>query len=410
MEQLSEPMGEEFTEGADTSGIDPDPVKPEMGFNFEPELLDLDENGVMDSWYVQVEGQMSVITTDLDGDGAFDTAWIDTDGDGVLDVSVTEDGGQYRVDDLSGTEEPVWLSREELTEAIPELVALLDSGLDTEVSVDTTLVIDGQLVGDPAGDSQYWFEQAANGFCLPASIAQIVAEYTGQPVSDESEFVEIANELGVFSVGMDGVPGVTMDGGVAILNEAGVPARLDFGDLDTLSQDLTAGYNIIVAIDSGEIWSGEAAEDNAADHAVVVTGINYERGTVILSDPGTPGGNFEEVPIDLFMNAWSDSDNAMIVCDTPPSDFTDTPVVDEDQAQFPADPNIDAEAGELGASTGPAADGQGTSFPLRAEGLPDLLGGPDSSPEPLEAVISWATANPWILLAVAIPVARLIAK
>ena len=229
--------------------------------------MDLDGDAVTDSWYVQYDEQTSLITTDLDGDGAFDTAWIDLNGDGTPDVSVTEDGGQYRIDDLTGAEESVWLSREDLETGMPQLVEILDAGLSVDEAADgnATTVIDGQLIGDPSGDSQYWFEQAANGFCLPASIAQIVAEYTGEPVTDESEFVQIANDLGAFSVGMDGIPGIAMEDGVAILNEAGVPAHMGFGDMDTLAEDLAAGYNIIVAIDSGEIWTGEAAEDNAAD-------------------------------------------------------------------------------------------------------------------------------------------------
>ena len=57
--------------------------------------------------------------------------------------------------------------------------------------------------------------------------------------------------------------------------------------------------------------------------AVVVVGIDLERQTVILSDPGTPGGNLEEVSMELFMNSWADSGNSMIVCDIPPGEAAD---------------------------------------------------------------------------------------
>ena len=50
---------------------------------------------------------------------------------------------------------------------------------------------------------------------------------------------------------------------------------------------------------------------------VVVAGIDTERGVVLLSDPGSPDGNLEEVPIDVFMDAWADSDNSMIVAEGP---------------------------------------------------------------------------------------------
>jgi hypothetical protein len=39
----------------------------------------------------------------------------------------------------------------------------------------------------------------------------------------------------------------------------------------------------------------------------------------ILSDPGSPDGNLEEVPLDVFVDAWADSQNTMIVCDEPPA-------------------------------------------------------------------------------------------
>lgn len=177
---------------------------------------------------------------------------------------------------------------------------------------------EGMLIGDPVGDSRYWFQQAQNGFCLPASIAQIVSEYTGVIFENEMAFVDIANQIGAFTVGYDGIPGIPFEKGVEILNKAGVPAEYGFGDLQTLATGLDSGYNIIVFVDSGEIWTGEAAEDNLPDHAVVITGIDADRGTVLLSDPGSPDGNLSELPIDTFMNSWADSQNAMIICDKVP--------------------------------------------------------------------------------------------
>ena len=53
----------------------------------------------------------------------------------------------------------------------------------------------------------------------------------------------------------------------------------------------------------------------AADHALVVSGINSETGVVTLSDPGTPSGNEEQVPLSVFMDAWSASNYQMLVTD-----------------------------------------------------------------------------------------------
>lgn len=195
------------------------------------------------------------------------------------------------------------------------------------------VVVDGQLIGDPQGASEHWFEQAANGFCLPSSLAQIISEYTGVHYGDEQTFVDWANEDRLFQVSPDGVPGIAFQDGVQLLEKAGVPATLGFGDLNSLAEDLAEGRGIVLFVDSGEIWEegGEAAEDNAPDHAVVLSGIDTARGVVFLSDPGSPDGNMEEVSIETFNNAWADSQNAMIVCDQPDPDVL---------AVSPADPDV----------------------------------------------------------------------
>ncbi len=53
--------------------------------------------------------------------------------------------------------------------------------------------------GDPAEESQYWFNQAETGFCVPASVAQIVSEFTGVKYADESAFVKKAIDMGLLT-------------------------------------------------------------------------------------------------------------------------------------------------------------------------------------------------------------------
>ncbi len=50
------------------------------------------------------------------------------------------------------------------------------------------------------------FEQSANGFCVPASVAQIVSKYSDQPV-DEAVFVQRAIDLGYLTYDEAGVVG-----------------------------------------------------------------------------------------------------------------------------------------------------------------------------------------------------------
>ncbi|MBO3738739.1 hypothetical protein [Actinoplanes flavus] len=179
-------------------------------------------------------------------------------------------------------------------------------------------VVDGNLVGDPAGDAEHWFEQAANGYCVPASIAQIVSEYTGVHHADESAFVARANELHLFEVAPGGMPGMGIDGAHALLEDAGVPAEIQMGiGVETLAGYLAEGRRVMLAVDGDEIWYGREDADGA-DHAVVLTGIDADRGVAILSDPGTADGNRMEVDLDVLAGAWADSGNTALVCDFPP--------------------------------------------------------------------------------------------
>jgi hypothetical protein len=280
-----------------------------------------------------------VFTADLDGNLEPDAIALDLDVDGTADLFVSESGdGGF----LGGvwdpeTGEPLALdeiSRDEALTVMPGVVEFLDpsevDGGTEQAPLDVQpggeeidhpdVVVDGQLIGDPTGVADEWFQQARNGYCVPASITQIVARYTGIDHADESLFVEWTNELGLFVTDADGTPGVRFADAVQLFEKAGIPAQLEIGSPESLAEMLAEGRGVMLFVDSGEIWQGEATEDTAPDHAVVVTGIDVERGVVILSDPGHPEGNMEEVPIEVFEDAWADSNFAMIVCDQPAPD------------------------------------------------------------------------------------------
>jgi hypothetical protein len=226
--------------------------------------------------------------------------------------------------------------------------------------------VDGQVVGDPAEVSEHWFHQAQNGFCVPASIAQIVSEYSGVDYTDEQAFVELANQIGVWSVGPDGVPGITIDGTLQLLEAAGVPAHVEYGgSMESLADALGDGQSVIVFVDADEVWYGPEAGDGDAefDHALVVAGIDTERGVVLLSDPGDPEGDLREIPIDRFMDAWADSDHTAVVADSP-------------------SPNLLPDE------------------PAPAEGDPDA-----AAADRIGAAISTAIERPWVLLAVTLDLA-----
>lgn len=322
--------------------------------------VDLSQDGVTDTIYGHLRTGELFAVMDSDTDSLPDYAMVDSDGDGQVDMWAADLGeGRYGVQvDTDGDgrpDEQTIMTRDELAVAAPGLLAALvhhltsdggapppegdggggsdgdsdsDGGSDTDGDDkggegETPLPGPGAdgYYGDPH-NTEHWFQQAENGTCLPASIAQIVSEYTGVEYGNEAAFVQLATEMGMFDPNHP-EQGMSPEDGADVLDAAGVPATYTPNmSLAELALDLESGRGVICIVDSGEIWYGESTEDNTADHAVVVTAIDVERQTVILSDPGAPGGEHEEVPLGLFLNAWADSGNAAIVCDEPAPEET----------------------------------------------------------------------------------------
>ena len=151
----------------------------------------------------------------------------------------------------------------------------------------------GELHGAPESSSDEWFLQDGDGYCVPASITQVVSEATGRVLPDESVVVSAMQQMGL---DFDPSRGMRMDEGVQVLDYLGIDAEvetnLSVADLETY---LDEGRSLILGVDSGDIW-GEpdpAGTTGDADHALVITAIDQDRGYVVLSDPGSPDGNQE---------------------------------------------------------------------------------------------------------------------
>lgn len=311
----------------DTTYIDVD----EDG-QYDAVSMDTDGDGVDDVGYVDNDGDGSFETTvrDLDGDGVFDVGEVDVDGDGTIDqivvpgeTLVLDDQGHVVdiVPDGTGTdggevpEEPSVEPGREWDDGWEEgNVDLVPSDTEDDSETEDPPVVDD--AGERADDATLWFEQSENGFCMPASVAQIVAEYGDQGVS-EADFVQRAEEMGYLTYDdTEGWSGMTAQQGAELLESFGVDCTLSTGDIDSLDSYLDQGYNAIVTIDSSVVWEGTEAGD--ADHAVVVS--NIEDGIVYLNDPGTPDGQLEQVPLSVFQEAWSASGDTMILTDNPDID------------------------------------------------------------------------------------------
>jgi LysM repeat protein len=175
----------------------------------------------------------------------------------------------------------------------------------------------GVVHGDPSVMSDEWFLQRSSGYCVPASLTEVLSQVTGHRFADESVVVERFAELGKPVTGQ----GETLADAETVLDSFGVESHVESdATLSALEQYLDDGRAIVVGVNADEIWHGENTAANPtgrANHALLITGIDETRGLVTLSDPGHPDGNTTEVPLDVFKEAWADGENQLLVTDQP---------------------------------------------------------------------------------------------
>ena len=156
---------------------------------------------------------------------------------------------------------------------------------------------------------------------------QLVLEKFGINVS-ENELREEAYLNGWYLPGC-GTPGQDMG---KLLEKHGIEcAYYDGGNILNVINELANGKQIIMAVDSGELWHDkgirkiwEKLEDKipyigGSDHALMVTGIDasdIEDIKVVVTDPGSGDLN-KAYPLEQFVNAAQDSNFYMVVTKEP---------------------------------------------------------------------------------------------
>lgn len=135
----------------------------------------------------------------------------------------------------------------------------------------------------------------------------------------EDELVRESIEKGWYAPGAGTSPSEVGN----LLEEHGVNvSRYEHASIDDIAAELAKGHQVIVGVDSGELWTPGAYETfedfiagNVADHALVVSGISVNPLTgereVTLTDPGT-GEVAHTYTAEEFDDAWNDSDNFMV--------------------------------------------------------------------------------------------------
>lgn len=309
----------------------------------ETTAIDFDTDGVADAFEsydpttgvthitldTDGDGSLDTVVSDFDGDGSLDVASSDTDGDGVLDTSYDPNTGE-ELDPTTG--EPV---------STPFDTTDTDTGDDDGEDTDDTVIVDDGTAdptdpfdtdddgvhGDPMEDIEYHQAQVGPNDCLPTSVAMVLTEVLGDEVP-QSEVVDLANELGLL-----GPTGMSVEGGVALLEHWDVDATVETGSMDDLRAMLDAEKPVIIGLDSDDLYGqGDApfSDDFVAGHAVVITGIDDEQGLVYINDPGFPDGAGVAIPIEQFEDAWTDADHTMIAVETGGTDMTSASTDDTD--------------------------------------------------------------------------------
>lgn len=152
-------------------------------------------------------------------------------------------------------------------------------------------------------------KQSTNFTCAVKS-QQLILNMFGVDVSEQ----DLMNEA--YSLNILSTNGTSMGDVGKLLELHGVGTQtFPNGNVATLMNELAQGHQVIVGVDSGELWQpyNEFFEDNAPDHALIVTGVDVSDPAnvqVIVTDPGC--GKCCTYPYEQFVNAWSDSGCYMV--------------------------------------------------------------------------------------------------
>jgi predicted double-glycine peptidase len=170
-----------------------------------------------------------------------------------------------------------------------------------------------ETYGDPSAAAPYWRQQHSFD-CGELAVADVVGQITGHEPGEEL-ITDLAQ-----SISSTAGPGPILKhtGGTDIHDLPVLLAhyRIKSDNIQTgikaLEQDLLHNRRVIVLLNAETIWN-RPGQRNAANHFVVVTGINPKAGVVHLNDSGIVSGRDEQVPIARFEQAWAINHNSAIV-------------------------------------------------------------------------------------------------
>ncbi|GIW96399.1 MAG: hypothetical protein KatS3mg110_4440 [Pirellulaceae bacterium] len=181
-----------------------------------------------------------------------------------------------------------------------------------------------KVIGTPREDAAFWDgQQSFPDTCAIRCQEFIIQQFTGVDISEE-QLVQEAKENNWYTPG----GGMPLEYVGNLLEVHGIPVKRFFNaNQYALAAELAQGHKVIVAVDSNELWNNSHPivnkiydlQEERADHAVVVTGIDTQdpdHPHVIISDPGN-GEVAARYPLEQFLDAWRDSNFFMVATQVP---------------------------------------------------------------------------------------------
>ena len=169
------------------------------------------------------------------------------------------------------------------------------------------------MYGDPVAAAPYWRQQHTSD-CGEMAVADAVGQITGDEPSEQR--ITALAESTPSGVRRGPIWNLTADTDIkdlpVLLAQYQIKADNIQTSIDELKHDLAERRRIIVIVNAETIWN-RPGNRNAANHFVVVTGIDPRAGVVHLNDSGVRNGRDEQVSIVTFEQAWAPNHNSAIV-------------------------------------------------------------------------------------------------
>jgi len=183
--------------------------------------------------------------------------------------------------------------------------------------------VNDSIIGCPDVQADYWEMQHFDDNCAPTAEGSIIKQFGYDYDQDQFAYISAAN--GWYTPGGGGTSPEDVGNMMDLFNIPNHTVQ-NAGVADLISE-LSQGHGVIVAVRSEQLWEQgplselknfiiqkaglDTSEWNPADHAIVVTGIDFSdthNPMVLVNDSGEPGGQAHAYPLDRFMDAWQNSD------------------------------------------------------------------------------------------------------